>query len=340
MGDQPNEEQPNLPAEPGMSGPYPGSSGGYPGAGYDPDASASYPGAYPAPYPVAYPGAPAQPRGNGARTAAAVISALAVIATGAAAVLYSTGSDSHKTTPAAFQNGAPLPTPTAAHTASTPTPSASPDPDRQTSDPSADPSGTDTSEASAFDWDSLNDNSTDPTPFTPDALLPQSFTDSQNITYKLEAAGEKKCVQSTMGQDVQHALNEYGCKEAMTGSYLVDSSVNDVSSDSDILVSVQIWPFSDTSTANAAEKALAKVSSKQFSIWCPTSGPGAAPCNSQNFYHAATWWSLQADYRYVIEATAVYTNMTQDTSVAYKWEKTAATEAIKQAGPQVYADSQ
>lgn len=167
-----------------------------------------------------------------------------------------------------------------------------------------------------------------------------SFTDSQNITYTLEAAGEKKCVQSTMSKSVQNVLNEYGCKNAMTGSYVVDSSVDKVESNNDILVSVQIWPFPDAATADKAEKALAKASSKQFSIWCPDSGPGAAPCNSQNYYTAATWWSLQSEYRYVVEATAVYTNMTQDTSVAYKWEKTATAEAVKESGPQVYADDQ
>ncbi|MBR7835118.1 hypothetical protein KDL01_17725 [Actinospica durhamensis] len=384
MGEEPNEDQPTVPAwarppagpEPtaplpelpptapipdtspdvGQAGWWPGAdpgaaSGGYGAAG---QAGAPYPGypehpaaggyagsgGYPAvggyPGPAGY-GAAQPPQRNGGRTAVAIISVLAVLGTAVAAVVYSTGTKNHSS-PVAFQNtGLPLPTGTA-----NPLVTLSPSPDGGTSQPapaSSEP-GFDSPSAEAFDWDALNDGSTDPTPFTQDALLPQSFVDSQNITYALEAAGEKKCVQSTMAQDVQDVLNKYGCKDAMTGSYLEDASVEKVSSNNDILVSVQIWPFSDTATADKVERALADVSTKQFSIWCPTTGQGAAPCNSQNYYSAASWWSLQSEYRYVIEATAVYTNMTQDTSVAYKWEKTATAQAIKEAGPQVYAADQ
>jgi hypothetical protein len=318
MSDQPNEEQPTWPGW-ATGADYPGAATPHPGY-------APYQGTYPG-------GGPRAPRPNGPRTAVAIISALAVVGTAVAAVVYATGSDGHST-PAAFQTGEPLPTATA-----DPLISDSPTPDGQSSAATPQPGDTafDSPSAQAFDWNSLNDSATDPTPFTQEALLPQSFTDSQDITYALEAAGAKKCVQSTMGNDVQNVLSEYGCKEGMTGSYLVDSSIDKVSSNNDILVSVQVWPFPDAATATKVEKALAKVSSKQFSIWCPTSGPGAAPCNSQNFYSAATWWSLQADYRYVVQATAVYTNMTQDSSVAYKWEKTATAEAVKEVGPQVYA---
>ena len=392
MGDQPNEDQPTVPAwarppaapeptaplpelpstapiqdvsgDPGQAGGWPGAdsgaaagaaSGGYgtagqPGAPYP--GYADHPGGYASaggyagaggyPGPGGYPGATGYgaaqpPQRNGGRTAVAIISVLAVLGAAAAAVVYSTGTKNHSS-PAAFQNtGLPLPTGTA-----NPVVTASPSPGGETSQPApatSDP-GFDSPSADAFDWDALNDSGTDPTPFTQDALLPQTFVDSQNITYALEAAGEKKCVQSTMAQDVQDVLNKYGCKEAMTGSYLEDSRVEKVSSNNDILVSVQIWPFSDTATADKVEKALADVSTKQFSIWCPTTGQGAAPCNSQNYYSAASWWSLQSEYRYVVEATAVYTNMTQDTSVAYKWEKTATAEAIKEAGPQVFAAGQ
>lgn len=360
MGDQPHEEQPTVPAwatsaaQPEPTAPLPeypldqppqqpGAESGF-GSSSWPGAPGGYGGGYPgsgAPYasdaggyPGGYPGGPTPPRQNGGRTAVAVISALAVLGTAITAVVYSTGGKSGQT-PVAFQTGTPIPTQTGV-----PLISASPDPgDQESSQPSTDPSDEfDSPTADAFDWSSLNNSDTDPTPFTQDSLLPQTFTDSQNITYTLEAAGEKKCVQSTMSQSVQKVLNQYSCKEAMTGSYLVDSSVDKVTTNNNILVSIQIWPFPDAATADKAEKALAKVSSKQFSIWCPTSGPGAAPCNSQNYYNAATWWSLQSDYRYVVEATAVYTNMTQDTSVAYKWEKTATSEAVKEAGPQVYAD--
>ena len=356
MGDQPHEDRPTVPdwarpaaqpeptaplpefpfapprqqpgAEAGLGSSWPGESGGYGGF---PDSGGQY-----GTYPGGYPGGPTPPRQNGARTAVAIISVLAVLGTAVTAVIYSTGSNGHQT-PVSFQNSSPLPSPSGEPLIST-----SPEPSDQTStQPTADSSDEfDSPSVDAFDWDALNDSDTDPTPFTQDALLVQSFTDSQDISYTLEAAGEKKCVQSTMSKSVQNVLNEYGCKNAMTGSYVVDSSVDKVESNNDILVSVQIWPFPDAATADKAEKALAKASSKQFSIWCPTSGPGAAPCNSQNYYTAATWWSLQSEYRYVVEATAVYTNMTQDTSVAYKWEKTATAEAIKESGPQVYADGQ
>ncbi len=345
MSEQPNQDQPTVPAwalppaAPEPTAPLPGlpqAYGGYPqGAGTGGYGAPGQPGGpYPAP---AYGGGRPPRPGGGGRTAVVVISVLAVLGTAVAAVAYATGPKGHSS-PVAFQTSAlPLPTGSA-----NPLGSPSPGPDDQSSAPAPETSepGFDSPTAEAFDWNSLNSSSTDPTPFTQDSLLPQSFVDSQNITYALEAAGEKKCVQSTMSENVQSVLDKYGCKEAMTGSYLEDSSVEKVSSNNDILISVQIWPFPDATTATAVEKALAAASNKQFSIWCPTTGPGAAPCNSQNYYSAASWWSLQSDYRYVVEATAVYTNMTQDTSVAYKWEKTATAEAIKESGPQVYAADQ
>jgi len=335
MSDQPHEEQPTVPAWATPATP-PEPTESFPAFPLDRQ-PARQPGAESAhgsPWPGAYTIGPTPPRRNSTRTVVAVISALALA--GAAVAVYTTTGSNHRQTPVAFHTGTPAPTgPGALLISASPESS-----DQASSQPYGNPTDDefDGSTMNAFDWSVLNNSDTDPTPFTQNSLLVQSFTDSQHIKYTLEAAGEKKCVQSTMAQSVQNVLNQYDCRTAMTGSYLEDASVDKVSSNNDILVSVQIWPFADAATADKVEKALAKVSSKQFSIWCPTSGPGAAPCKSQNYYSAATWWSLQSSYRYVVEATAVYTNMTQDTSVAYKWEKTATTEAVRESGPQVYAD--
>jgi hypothetical protein len=329
MSDQPNEQEPTVPA---WQSPLPQP---------EPTNPLSE-NAEPLQADVAQPLQPnvAEPRSNGSRTAVAIITVLAVLGTAVSAVIYTNSTGHHSSTPLAFQaTGVPRPTGT-----SYPDPltSTSPGGDTQSAAPAPRTSqpAYNSATTQSFDWNSLNNSNSDPTPFTQGALLPQSFVDSRNITYELMAGGEKSCVQSTMSQSIQDVLNKYHCTNAMTGSYLEDAGIEKVTPNNDILISVQIWPFADAATADDVEKALAAANDKQFSIWCPTTGAGAGPCNSQNYYSAATWWSLQGDYRYVVEATAVYTNMTQNSSVAYTWEKTATAEAVKDCGPQVYGNSQ
>ena len=213
-------------------------------------------------------------------------------------------------------------------------------------DTSTDDSGLDTSDTATaddtggdvFDPSQMDDADTDPAPLTTDALMPDTFTDSKNIEYQLEAGGVEKCVEDSMSDNVQSTLKHYGCSQVLTASYTVDSDT--VNSKDDILVSVQVFAFKDEATAKAVYADFPSDKSWDFGIWCPKSGDGAKPCATNADYDDAykSEW-LGQDYRYVVEATALYTNLTQD-STAQPWTSAAAKEAVDEAGPDYYISSQ
>ena len=184
----------------------------------------------------------------------------------------------------------------------------------------------------------LNSASTDPIPFTATALLPQHFQDSKNIEYELKASSVEGCVNSAMSSNVAAALATDGCAEEMTGAYTVDSPT--VDSGDDILVSVQVFAFKDAATAedfyNGFPAAGFSSGTWDFGIWCPTSGDGANPCSaSADYADAAKSEVLSRSYRYVIEATALYSEITTDTTYA-AWTEAAANAGAGAAGPANY----
>ena len=182
----------------------------------------------------------------------------------------------------------------------------------------------------------LNSASTDRTPFTSAALLPQNFHDSKEVAYELKSSSTEGCVNNVMSSNVAAALAQDGCTEVLAGAYTVDSPT--VDSTDDILVSVQIFAFSDTATAKAfAAEFPASASSKwDFGIWCTTSGDGANPCSADADYaDAAKSEVVDQSYRYVTEATALYSEMTPDTTYA-AWTEAAASEAAEIVGPTNY----
>jgi hypothetical protein len=189
-----------------------------------------------------------------------------------------------------------------------------------------------------FDPSTLDNASTDTAPFTADALLPDTFTDSKDIEYQIEAAGVEKCVQSVMSSNVQNELRKYGCSQVVTGSYTVDSDT--VTSDENILVSVQIFAFKDEATAKTVYADFPSTKNWDFGIWCPKTGDGAHPCaNGADYQDAYQSEWIGQDYRYVIEATAMYTDLSQDSSVG-PWTSAAAKEAVNDSGPAYYISTQ
>jgi hypothetical protein len=185
----------------------------------------------------------------------------------------------------------------------------------------------------------MADSSTDTAPFTTDALLPDSFTDSKNVEYELQAGGVETCVQKSMTSNVQGELRKYGCSQVLTGSYTVDS-VPAATSDDDILISVQVFAFKDEATAKTVYADFPSNKSWDFGIWCPKTGIGANPCSANADYSDAykSEWIGQ-DYRYVIEATALYTDMTSESSAA-SWTSSAAQKAVNSSGPVYYISTQ
>jgi hypothetical protein len=103
---------------------------------------------------------------------------------------------------------------------------------------------------------------------------------------------------------------------------------------------VQVFAFKNAATAEAFDDEFpaSGLSSGtwDFGVWCPTSGDGATPCSaSSDFADAAKSEVLNQSYRYVIEATALYSEITTDTTYA-AWTQAAANEAAQVAGPANY----
>ena len=303
-----------------------GYGGGQPG-GFGP------PPMDPAQYYMGYGQQPPQQPSHTGRNLAAVLGAVGVVAT--LVIVLVVANNHHPSTSNTASTGTPSATVTDVVTGTdTATPTDTSTDDLLPTDTSTD----DLSTGSLFDPSTMDNASTDTAPFTTDALLPETFTDAKNIEYQLEAGGSETCVQNSMSSNVQGELRKYGCSKVLTGSYTVDSST--VTSDSDILVSVQVFAFSDEATAKTVYADFPSNKSWDFGIWCPKTGHGANPCSSNADYadaYKSEW--LSQDYRYVIEATAMYTDMTSDSTVQ-PWTSAAAKEAVDESGPTYYIASQ
>ncbi|MFD1049433.1 hypothetical protein ACFQ1S_29820, partial [Kibdelosporangium lantanae] len=168
--------------------------------------------------------------------------------------------------------------------------------------------------------------STDRTPFTAAALMPDSFTDDKGVKYNYQAGGVHDCVQQEMSQNVRDILNRAGCARMVTGDFL--------SHDDHVLVSVQVYAFEDTGAADAVYEKLDAAQSVYFGIWCPTSGTGSSACKGDRSRATRSTYIGQ-HRRYVVSAYAVYVNLTSDPSVK-PWLDSAANEAVTSVGPQNY----
>lgn len=202
--------------------------------------------------------------------------------------------------------------------------------------PTKDSTTANPSASASLNPDELDSASTDPTPFTSTALLPQNFQDTKGIEYKLKGSSTEGCDNNLMSSNVAAALQQNGCTEELAGTYTVDSP--GVDSSDDVLVSVQIFAFKDAATAKAFDAAFPASASItwDFGVWCPTSGDGANPCSATADYpDSAKSEALSQSYRYVVEATALYSEMTTDTTYA-AWTEAAADQATQMAGPANY----
>lgn len=179
-----------------------------------------------------------------------------------------------------------------------------------------------------FDKGTLNQSGTDKTPFTADALLPQTFTDSKNVAYTLRSSGSKPCVSSNMSQNVKDALNSNSCQNMMTGVYIDQSDK--------ILLSIEVLAFPSQNQATTVYNGL-KGQNQTWDIWCPTNGTGSSVCQAPTkTMFAATYSSWgQQEYRYLYESYALYINLTQDTSVT-DWLEAPAKGILDVVGPDNY----
>ncbi|WP_344678521.1 hypothetical protein [Saccharopolyspora taberi] len=179
-----------------------------------------------------------------------------------------------------------------------------------------------------FDPRSLDDISTDETPLTEDALLPDSFTDGKGVYYELVASGVHDCTSAAhMSSNVKEALGNNGCSRSVTGNYRPGNG--------SVLISVQVHPFEDASTAQQAFDAFDRMETADYGIFCPKSGSGSDACDRSDFLDSARSQYRNVDHRYLVMATAFYTNLTSDES-AKEWTAPAANSASSEAGPENY----
>jgi len=172
-------------------------------------------------------------------------------------------------------------------------------------------------------------------PFTPGALLPGSFTDSDGEHFTLSSAGPESCITRSQNATAQNILTQYQCVSQMAGSYVNDAGT--------ILVSVEVMPLADESTAQQVDSAMAQavddgdLFSGDLGFWCPTSGTGAV-CDSSYFSAATKEGEFTYSYRYFLNADAVWINLSQDTSPSAEDPLQAAADAAElAAGPENYS---
>jgi serine/threonine protein kinase len=181
----------------------------------------------------------------------------------------------------------------------------------------------------------LNKESTDPTPITDAALLPQSFTSAEGVRFSRKAAGVEDCPSPWPDARVKSALRKARCDDMAVGVYVSSGAPK-----GRIMVTVWVVPLKDSGRAGTAYSRLKNVYVQDWGIRCPRTGPG-----STGICFTSNWWDVQLyswtgqNGRYVIRTLAVYTNLTRAAS-ATKWLKDASRAAFKESGPMVYQDGQ
>ncbi|MFE3190135.1 hypothetical protein ACFXHA_14075 [Nocardia sp. NPDC059240] len=180
----------------------------------------------------------------------------------------------------------------------------------------------------ALDKSTLNQQATDKTPFTADALLPSTFTDSKGVVFTRTSSGAKDCIASNMSQNVKTALQNNKCQQMMTGVYF--------NPDQTILLSIEVFTFPSDTESSAVYTGL-KGANQTWDVWCPTDGVGASVCKANlDTMFAATYssWGRQ-QYRYLYESYALYVNLVQDSSLEPNLDAPAHT-IINNVGPDNY----
>ncbi|YCK37087.1 hypothetical protein ACNF49_24445 [Actinomadura sp. ATCC 39365] len=224
------------------------------------------------------------------------------------------------------------PTPSPSLSPATPWPSAQP-----TDTPTETPTETPTLEPPTeepFDPGDLDRQDTDPTPLTPSALLPSSFTTAKGVRYTLRSSGVDKCPDAYHAANVRSVLRKARCSKMVKGSYVNPGAPGNKR----IMVSVWVVPLKNDGRADTAYARLDDAYADAWGIVCPQKGPGSGLCHSTSWSRAQTWGWVGYTHRYLLHTMAVYTNRANSTSTR-PWLKDASKAAYKAIGPKVYQDT-
>lgn len=183
-----------------------------------------------------------------------------------------------------------------------------------------------------FDPSVLDDEDTDQTPITPDALLAGSFTTRKGVRYTLKGTRSDDCPAWFQEGHVRQVLRKARCREMISGIY---ASANSTKSNR-IMVVVRVIPFKDADTAETAFDRL-QAGSRDWGFMCPLKGPGSQLCaNGRGSWSSAYIWGwTQNSHRYVISSLALYENLATGRSTK-PWLSDASKAVLGAAGPMVH----
>ncbi|MFI9594711.1 hypothetical protein [Nonomuraea sp. NPDC052265] len=261
----------------------------------------------------------------------AVVGAVAVVS-----AVKGLGRESGESLLTAASSGTPaVPTPWPSPSSGSPWPTEQP-----TETPSETPSETPTETPTLdpptdepFDPGDLDRQDTDPTPLTPGALLPDSFTTAKGVRYTLRSSGVDKCPDAYHAANVRSVLRKARCSKMVKGSYVNPGAP----ANKRIMVSVWVVPLKNDGRADTAYARLDDAYADAWGIVCPRKGPGSGLCHSTSWSRAQTWGWVGYTHRYLLHTMAVYTNRANATSTR-PWLKDASKAAYKEIGPMVYQD--
>jgi hypothetical protein len=158
--------------------------------------------------------------------------------------------------------------------------------------------------ATARDLATLDDKSTDETPFELDQFFPAAtFTGGGGEVYTRAGYGFYSACENSGGDKLKTLLTKNGCGNMAVGVYL--------NHDKTIMTGVMVVPLPNASNATAVYNGIKADSTipPTFWIWCPPAGqPGANICTSADRNKAYRQWFYGNYHRYLIVAIALHTD--------------------------------
>ncbi|WP_322502048.1 serine/threonine-protein kinase [Streptomyces rochei] len=180
--------------------------------------------------------------------------------------------------------------------------------------------------------DSWNRASTDETPFTVDALLPQRFTNDMDIEFA-RIAEDTRLSREAGPSDLAEELARRGCTEEVVVGVYAEQPGPHATPENPVYVCVQVFAFPDAATAQDAHKHLGDGGgSWRLTMWSARDGGGLAP-SPDKVYRSYRWRYSWRAHRYLTVALAYRADLTNDGSIG-PWLAAAARRAAVSTGPQ------
>nr|BFE52098.1 hypothetical protein GCM10017745_55250 [Saccharothrix mutabilis subsp. capreolus] len=180
-----------------------------------------------------------------------------------------------------------------------------------------------TTTTQGFDPRSLDEQDTDTTPQTTNALLAAGFT-AGGRTFTFEAGSDNvTCYAPAQTDQARRVLDEHDCLGATTGAYVSDDGL--------LLVSIKVFAFKDKATADDVYAAMDDFQAGDLGYICPQDGRGSEPCDTSEEGRLYGWTGPR--HRYVVNTVATYVDI-HDNPDDVEVLKAASEAGLDSAGPQ------